>query len=625
MSTSTPQPEVAGSPLRRTLGLLRPHLPGQRTLVAGGSLALVLEVIFRVLEPWPIKVVVDAVSRSLGADIAGDGPEASLTLLVAAALATISLVGLRAVCNYLATLAYAVAGSRIATRLRQRAFDHVTALSAGQHARMRSADVVQRLVGDVAKLQEVAVTAGLPLLVNVVTLVVMGGVMLWLDPLLALVVLLASVVFALVSRTSTAQITDASRRTRRSEGELAGVAQESVGALRVVQAYRLEGQLSRTFAGSNATALRDGVRSRRLAAGLERSTDVIVGVATAAVIVLGGWRVLQQAMTPGDLVLFLTYLKTAMKPLRDIAKYTGRISRATASGERVADLLDERPELVSPPDPVVLGRVLGDLRLEGVDAGHGGDPVLHRIDLDVPAGQRVALVGPSGAGKSTLVALLARLADPSAGSVRLDGHDLRDVELDRVRREVTMVLQDSVLFTGTIADNIRHGRPDASDAQVRAAAEQAQAHDFVMDQPDGYDTVVGERGSTLSGGQRQRIAIARAILRDSAVVVLDEATTGLDPVNAAAVREGLDRLTARRTTIVVTHDEATARACDRIVWVEDGRIRWDGRPDQPLPEGSAFRDASPSPAGGGAGAGVAPARTPPPDVADTIELPAVAR
>ncbi|YAL82446.1 ABC transporter ATP-binding protein [Dermacoccaceae bacterium W4C1] len=583
---AAPDAKEAG-PLRRTLGVMRPHFGGRRALLGAGCLALVFEVILRVLEPWPVKIVVDAVTRSLGADLASDGPKASLSLLGAAALATISLVGMRALCNYLATLAFAIGGSRIATALRQRVFDHVTRLSAGYHSHNRSADTVQRLVGDVGKLQEVAVTAGLPLVVNVFTLIAMTGVMIWLDPLLALAVVVAALLFLLISRGSTGKITVASRRTRRSEGALANVAQEAISAIPVVHAYSLETQVSRAFGGSNDKALKESVQARRLAAGLERSTDVIVGLATAAILFLGGWRVMNQVMTPGDLVLFLTYLKTAMKPLRDIAKYTGRISRASASGERIADLLDVEPEITSPADPVSPKRIVGHVRFRGLVAGHPGRPaVLHGIDLDVPAGQKVALVGPSGAGKSTLTSLIPRLADPWEGSVTLDGHDLRELDLARVRSEVTTVLQESILFTGTIADNIRHGRPEASDAEVVDAARRAQAHDFVMRFPQGYDTPVGERGSTLSGGQRQRIAIARAVLRGGSVVVLDEATTGLDPENVQAVESGLSELTRGRTTFVITHDLDTARRCDRIVWIENGVVRLDVPADAPLPSGA---------------------------------------
>lgn len=582
-------PPKGPGPIRRTLSILRPHLGGHKALLGAGALAMLMEVAFRVLEPWPVKIVVDALTVSLGAEIPGGGPPATIQLLLAAMLATVAIVGLRAICNYLATVAFALGGSRIATALRQRVFDHVASLSKSYHTRSRSGDLVQRLVGDVGKLQEVAVTAGLPLAVNVVTLVVMSIVMAWLDIVLAGVVLLAALAFLLLSKGSTRKITTAARKTRRSEGDLANVAQETLGAIPVVQAYALESWLSRRFSGSNAKSLKDGVQSKRLAAGLERSTDVVVGVSTGLVIFFGGWRVLQGQMSPGDLVIFLTYLKSAMKPLRDLAKYTGRISRAAASGERIADVLDQVPDIVSPPDAVPLPHARGALELRGVQVEHlDGVPVLSGLDLQIPAGQRLAVVGPSGSGKSTLVSLFPRLLDPVRGQVLLDGHDLRDLVLEDVRSHVTLVLQDSVLFTGTIMENIRHGRPGATDEEVVAAARRAHAHAFIQAQPEGYDTVVGERGSTLSGGQRQRVAIARAMLRDSAIIVLDEATTGLDAASAAAVEEGLAELSRGRTTVVITHDEATARSCDRIVWIEGGRVRWDGPPDGQLPGDAAF-------------------------------------
>lgn len=572
--------------LRRTLTIVRPHLGGQKLLMAGGVTALLFEVAFRVLEPWPTKFVVDAVTASLGADVPG-ARQASLQLLLTCGVAVIVIVGLRALSNYLATVAFAMTGSRVATKLRAAVFAHVQSLSDGYHSTSRRGDLVQRLVGDVGKLQDVAVTAGLPLLANIITLFVMAIVMFVIDPLLACVVVLAAAAYALSSRGSTSAITQASRKTRKGEGQLANIAQESLGAISVVHAYGLEKEIGRNFEGSNQRTLKDGVRAKRLAAGLERRTDVIVGAATAIVLVGGGWRVIQGGMTPGDLVIFLTYLKTAMKPLRDLAKYTGRIARATASGERVADVLDVPVEIGDTPESRSLPKARGEVRFEAVRFGYDPEkPVLHDVDLTVPAGQRLAIVGPSGAGKSTFGKLLPRLIDPDSGTVRVDGLDIRRITLESLRSHIALVPQETVLFSGTIRDNIRYGRLDATDEEVEEAARAASAHGFVSALPHGYDTLVGERGGTLSGGQRQRIAVARALLRDAPVVVLDEATTGLDPSSAGRVLEAIDRLTAHRTTVAITHDAHIALGSDRVVWIENGEIVLDGTPAELLAEPS---------------------------------------
>ena len=573
--------------MRRSLKLVAPDIAPHRALILFGVLALLMEVAFRVLEPWPLKIVVDAVTAFRGAKVSHQ--PASVELLIGCGVALLLIVGLRALSNYLATICFALVGSRAATSLRARVFRHVQGLSQQFHARNRSADTVQRIVGDVARMQEVAITAGMPLLANVATLLVMVVVMFVLDPLLASVVLVAIVVFAVTSGPTSRKITDASRQTRKGEGHLANTAQESLASIRVVQAYGLENMVEKNFTSANRTSLREGVRSRRYAARLERTTDVIVGLATAIVLVGGGLRVMQGAMSPGDLVLFITYLRTTMKPLRDMAKYTGRIARASASGERVADLMEITPDVVTPDEPVRPNIVVGAVQFDRAVTEYDGVQVLRGLDLNIRPGERVAIIGPSGAGKSPLVSLLVRAIDPVSGCVRLDGYRLTDLDLTQLRASISLLHQEAVLFTGTIRENIRMGRGNATDAEVEAAARAANAHDFIMEQPNGYDTVVGERGGTLSGGQRQRIAIARALLRRSPVVVLDEATTGLDPEAASLVLDAIDRLAAGRTTLAVTHDAEGALRATRVVWIEDGRIRLDASPEELLATSDVFR------------------------------------
>ena len=541
---------VRRSALTRTLRLVGPDLRPHLLMVTGGTLALMCEVVFRVLEPWPMKIVVDSVLSSLGTST-GYAP-ASVLGLVACGAGLVGIVFMRALCNYLATVSFALAGSRTAIALRARAFRHVAGLSQQFHARNRSADTVQRLVSDIARMQDVAVTAGLPLAANVLTLLVMVVVMFVLDPLLALVVVAAVIVFLVTSSGSSKRITTASRRTRKSEGQLANTAQEALATIKVVQAYGLEELILDRFIGANLTSLRTGVRSLRL-------------------------------------VLFTTYLRTTMKPLRDMAKYTGRIARATASGERVADLMAVVPDIVSPASPLPLGRVRGRIDFAGVVTRYDGHEVLHGISLTVDPGEHVALVGPSGSGKSTLVSLVVRALDPVAGEVRLDGLPLPALDLGELRASVSVLHQDAVLLTGTIRDNIRMGRPGATDADVEAAARRAGAHDFIVSLPGGYDAPVGERGDTLSGGQRQRVAIARALLRDTPVVVLDEATTGLDPAARALVLDAVDRLARGRTTLIVTHDADVAVRADRVVWIEDGRVVLDDSPQRLLARSRIFR------------------------------------
>lgn len=565
--------------VRRTLVRFRPHIREQRRLLIGGTLALLAEVVMRLLEPWPLKYVLDAVVAAAGADLGVGQPAGLRTVLLVATLALVVLVALRALASYLMTVLFALAGNRVLTRVRGELYAHLHSLSMAFHDKARTGDMVTRVIGDVGRLQDTTVTALLPLVGNVATLAGMLVVVAVLDWQLALLVLLVFPAFLVTSVRLTRRISAVSRKQRHAEGALASLATESLGSMQVVQAYSLERQMQNSFGGSNQKSYKDGVKAKKLSAGLERKTDVLVGLVTALVIYVGANRVLAGRLTPGELVVFVTYLKTAFKPMRDVAKYTGRIATAAASGERIVDVLETESDIVDRSSARPAAPFRGDVCFDGVWLSYEpGHPVLCGLDLSVPAGERVAVVGASGAGKSTLVSLLTRLRDPDHGRVLIDGQDLRDLTLESVRAQVAIVLQDSVLFAGSIRDNIAFGQPEATQEQIEAAARLAEAHDFVCALPDGYDTLVGERGSTLSGGERQRIAIARAAVREAAIVVLDEALTGLDWETEKEVVAALGRLTEGRTTFVITHDLDAAADADRVVWLRDGVVVDDVRP-----------------------------------------------
>jgi ATP-binding cassette subfamily B protein len=581
--------------LRHTLSMLKPYVRPERALLAGGLAAMLAEVAFRLLEPWPLKVVIDAVV----AEGAAQRPDITRLLLLASG-AIVVVAGLRAGSAYLATVFLALAGTRAMTRVRAAVFDHLLGLSLRYHGTARRGDLVTRLVGDIGRLQDVAVTAALPLIGNVITLVGMLVVMIVLDPLMGLIVLAAFPVFLVLSTRRSRRITGAARDQRRREGDLANTAAEGLGAMPVVHAYGLEKVLRGHFAASNQRSLADGARATRLSAGLERHTDLLVGVATAAVVFVGALRVLHGQLTPGELVVYVSYLKGAFKPMRDVAKYTGRLAKAAASGERILAVLACEPEITDRPGAVEAPRLAGHLRLEDVTVDFGrGRPALCGLSLDVPAGASLGVVGPSGSGKSTLASLLLRLHEADGGRVLIDGIDVRDYTVASLRAQQAIVLQEPVLFAASVRENIRYGRPDATDEDVERAARLARAHGFITEVLGGYDAVLGERGATLSGGQRQRLAIARAILRDPSVIILDEATTGLDPVNQRDVVRALATLCEGRTSLVISHDLDAVLDCDLVACLDQGRVVELGPPQELLARRGSALSALRTPVDGG--------------------------
>lgn len=579
--------------LRRFLLRFAPSLAAQRNLLAGSFAALFAQVLFRVLEPWPLGLVIDHV---LGAAATGESASQHLaqyvtpeTLLWLAPVLLVVFTGLRALCAYLSTVGFALAGNRVLTEVRNVLYQHLQALSLAFHTKARSGDLVIRVIGDVGLIREVVVTALLPLLGNILILLAMLSVMFWLNRDLTLVALCVAPLFWLSTARLGGRIHQVSRKLRRREGDLATTAAESIGAIHTVQALALDESFSQHFARHNTGSLKEGVQAKRLAARLERTVDVLSATATAAVLLLGARTVLRGELMPGELVIFLTYLRSAFRPLRNFAKYSARLAKASAAAERVLEILDREPDVRERPGARPAARFRGSVRYEHASFAYGdGAPVLRDVDFEVGPGAHVALVGPSGSGKSTLVSALLRLLDPISGRVCIDGEDVRDFTLASLRRQVTVVLQDSLLFAGSVRDNIAFGAPDATPEQIVAAARLANAHEFIERLTDGYDSAVGERGLDLSAGQRQRIAIARAAISRAPIVTLDEPLRGLDSASEQSVAEALDRLVEGRTSFTVTHDPHRAARCDLILYVDGGGIRERGSHEQLMRAGGEY-------------------------------------
>ena len=565
--------------LWRILSRLWPYFRGSFLSILACVGALLLATALRLVEPWPLKIIFDRIIRvghgrgeptAFFLDFQALG---NSTLLALAALAVLVVIGCRAMADYVVAVGFARIANRGLGKVRADLYAHLLRLSLSFHNRSRSGDLTVRLINDVNLLRDVAVTALLPLIASVLVLVGMWSVMLWLNWELTVLALACVPFFWLRTLRLSGRIKDAARQQRKRQNAMAGAAGESMAAIKAVQALSLEPFFRENFNVRNQESQKDEVKSARLSASLGRTVDMLGAVVTALVLWYGTRLVLQGRLSPGGLLVFLNYLKKAFHPMEDFAKYTGRLAKASAAGEQVIHLLDRKPEVGERPNAVAAPRFQGEVRFEQVwFAYEPGHPVLKGFSLCVRPGQRVALVGPSGIGKSTAAALLLRLHDPQQGRIRIDGSDIRAFTLPSLRAQISSVLQDSLLFAATIRENIAWGAPDCTTDQIETAARLARAHEFIEKLPQGYDTVVGERGVTVSGGQRQRLAIARAAVRNAPLLILDEPTVGLDEENYRAIVQGLEDLSVGRTTLFIGHDlELSARA-DLIVYLERGRI-----------------------------------------------------
>ncbi|MFB7877340.1 ABC transporter ATP-binding protein [Nocardia sp. NPDC056064] len=462
--------------------------------------------------------------------------------------------------------------------LRVRAFRHTQRLSVSFHENYTSGKVVTRLTSDIETLQELlegALNQAFGAILSVVTIAVL---LVWLDPMLASIVLLGFVPLVLVTRWAQRRQRAGYRRTRGAIARVIVQFVEAMSGMRAVQAFRREHRNEEVLAAEDSEYQRATTTAIRGMGDYVGLSNFIGKLTTVIVLLVGAWQVMEGNLALGVLAAYLLYLDQFYGPLDELAQVFNSYQSAAAALEKISGVLEEEPSVAEPDDPVALLQARGEVRMDHVWFGYHDTRVLPEFDLDIPAGQVVALVGATGAGKSTLAKLLTRFYDPSGGTVSLDGVDLRRLTDADLRRHVVMVTQEAYLFSGTIADNIRLGRPDASDAEVRAAAEAVGLDRFVASLPDGYDTDVRTRGGRLSAGQRQLVAFARVFLADPAVIVLDEATSSLDIPGERLVQHALETLLRDRTAVIIAHRLSTVAIADRVLVLDAGRIVEDGAP-----------------------------------------------
>ncbi len=555
------------SPAARTL---RPYVARQWRALAGAGAGTIVITAAELAKPWPLALVVDRLLA--GRDAPFDLTASDWRLLAGVAALVLVIAIAEATARYVLDFWLQRAGEQITHELRVAAYGHLQRLSLGFHHRRQKGDLVTRVTGDVdamgtlfsQSLGEIA-QAGLLAFGMVV-------VVLWIDPVLGLLSIATLPAMLVMSAVFRRRVKAQARLRRAQDGEIASLAGEALSAMSVVKAFGSERFEADRVRSRSEDRMAAGMEVARLQARFDGLVGTVRAVGTALVIVAGALRVAAGAIGPGELIVFVSYTRKAHGPMRSIAREATKVAAAMARAERVAELLAEDEVLEEPEDAYRGGRANGDVALERVSFAFDGDrAALRDVTLRVGAGERVALMGPSGAGKSTLAALVARFYDPSAGRVLVDGRDVRDCSLAWLREQVAIVLQEQLLFTGSVRENIAYGS-DAAPRQVEEAARAAAAHEFITALPHGYETQLGPQGVGLSGGQRQRIGIARTLLRDPPILLLDEPTTGLDGHSEAAVREGLSRLMRGRTTILITHSHGLARMADRIVELHDGRL-----------------------------------------------------
>jgi subfamily B ATP-binding cassette protein MsbA len=587
-----------GKSPRRTItvvGLLRPH----RRALWLGLLAIAGESVADVLQPWPLKVVLDNVisrkgehgwlTRTLHRTIGYD----TMHILLAACIAVMVIALIDAVCTYGEKWVTTTVGQWVTHDLRRALYARVQKLSLSYHDQSQTGDLISRVTDDIDAIQTFIVSGLLSIVVDIATIVGMIGVMFYLSWQLTLIAMTVVPVLFTIVYVYTRRVKKYSRAVRKQEGKMLSVVQEVLGSIRVVKAFSRENYEIQRLEGESLETVEAALKARRLKARLVPLVGIVTGVGTAFVLYFGGKQAVAAAVAAGGgtIVVFLAYIKNMYKPMQDISKIMDSYTKADVGYERIKEVIEVDDEMRDAPDARHAPKLRGDIDFEDVSFCYNPEqPVLSDINLHVKAGTTVAIVGPTGSGKTTLINLIPRFYDVSSGAVKVDGIDVRKYQQRSLREQISLVLQDVVLFSGTIWDNIAYGRPEATYAQIVRAAENANASEFIDKLPEKYNTKVGERGLTLSGGQRQRIAIARAIIRNSPILILDEPSSGLDAGSEELVFEALDRLMENKTSIVIAHRLSTIRKASCIYVVKDGRIVECGTHNELLEKGGVYKE-----------------------------------
>lgn len=546
-------------------------------------IAVIIEGMADLIEPWPIKIVIDYVIGSkplptwLGNYIValfGQERLDTLKFTIVAAFTIALIGGLASFTEKYLTLKI---GQAVMLEYQQTLYGHVQRLSLSYFDRAKTGDIISRITDDVGAIQDFVSTALLGIIIDLLTLCGMVGIMFYLNWRFTLIALSITPLLFLAVYSLTRQVKKATREVRKKESDITSVVQEAISSIRAIKAFGREDYELEKLKKETEQSIELSLRARSMKARIPPIVDGLIAIGTCIVLWYGTKLVMTGELTSGELVVFLLYLRMMYKPMRDLSKMVDTASKAQIGAERINEIIKTESEGSDSLDAVPAGKLKGEITFENVDSSYYKDQlVLKGINFTVKPGQFVAFIGPTGGGKSTIISLIPRFYDPSQGRVLIDGKDVRSYTIDSLRQQISLVLQDTLLFNTSIFQNIGYGKPDATREEIYEAAKLANATEFIEKLPAGFDTIIGERGGTLSGGQRQRIAIARAIVRDAPILILDEPTSGLDAASEEAVLEALGKLIAGRTTITIAHRLATIRRADNIFVINQGVIMESG-------------------------------------------------